>query len=738
MTETMERNCAGKLGLFSYDPLPTPTSIRALDVSPELGTGKRISCNIKIIDLDDSPDYCTLSYTWGDPGANPNDEQYPSVDKKSVNGEFEIMCDGLPFKVTKNCYAFLVMLRRSKLILSQSPPTEPELVHIMTVGLIWIDAICINQNSLEERSAQVRMMDRIYRQAQKVIIWLGPSDSMTKPALNAIHKFSTASTDVYNEVYGRSISNPEPYEKLGIPMISKDEWLAVLALYNRSWFSRAWTVQEYALAREAVLQCGSIMIQFDAVSYAARVMSLIGWDFAIQMLGIDNSTEEPSTSPPNANIEVKNGRKLYKKMLFAYPLMYLGYLREIQDHPWHESSSKEQWEKEGGMFPLQAVLSATSDTSCLNPVDKIYSSLGLIPEANWQGIPIDYSMPAEEVFIQTTRALMTATNSLSMLSFVQDKLYRNIRGLPSWVPDYTALRTIMPLDWGGNPGMHPIPGFRWAFYNSSHGMPFSMDSPGTALSKLSVKGIFYSTVQKTATFNREKLYLLEPLLDVITALPQDWLWRSVLGDERAGSLSDDLSPLRQPAPESDGKIFEQYLFDNVFDLLRKTQAELSDYTDDKEKSQAVSYALREYAIYKMLIGSTFSPTHTQLVWFDWKEYSLRWIQEPKDLGDGYEVEGLKQLKDADSRVLIRFNTSVVARMTERVLFTTESCKLGIGLVSVQPKDEIWILAGAKVPYVLRPKGGGEYELVGEAYVHDVMHGEFVKERKDETRDIVLV
>ncbi|KUJ16943.1 HET-domain-containing protein, partial [Mollisia scopiformis] len=41
---------------------------------------------------------------------------------------------------------------------------------------IWIDALCIHQESATERSAQVARMDSIYRSAQKVIIWLGPED----------------------------------------------------------------------------------------------------------------------------------------------------------------------------------------------------------------------------------------------------------------------------------------------------------------------------------------------------------------------------------------------------------------------------------------------------------------------------------------------------------------------------------------------------------------------------------
>jgi hypothetical protein len=38
---------------------------------------------------------------------------------------------------------------------------------------LWIDAICINQNDLDERGKQVKRMDQIYRFAKQVNVWLG-------------------------------------------------------------------------------------------------------------------------------------------------------------------------------------------------------------------------------------------------------------------------------------------------------------------------------------------------------------------------------------------------------------------------------------------------------------------------------------------------------------------------------------------------------------------------------------
>jgi hypothetical protein len=41
---------------------------------------------------------------------------------------------------------------------------------------LWIDAVCVNQQDLAERSKQVLRMGDLYRTAERVVVWLGPED----------------------------------------------------------------------------------------------------------------------------------------------------------------------------------------------------------------------------------------------------------------------------------------------------------------------------------------------------------------------------------------------------------------------------------------------------------------------------------------------------------------------------------------------------------------------------------
>jgi len=73
----------------------------------------------------------------------------------------------------------------------------------------------------------------------------------------------------------------------------------------------------------------------------------------------------------------------------------------------------------------------------------------------------------------------------------------------------------------------------------------------------------------------------------------------------------------------------------------------------------------------------------------------------------------------------------------RRLFLTKASTFGISHNTLKVGDEIWLLAGAKTPFVLRPRQDGTYELIGEAYVDGLMFGELWPEDEDVPVDITL-
>ena len=73
--------------------------------------------------------------------------------------------------------------------------------------------------------------------------------------------------------------------------------------------------------------------------------------------------------------------------------------------------------------------------------------------------------------------------------------------------------------------------------------------------------------------------------------------------------------------------------------------------------------------------------------------------------------------------------AMVARTNEtmmnRCFFTMPDGKIGIGPCRSQVGDAVFVVPGASFCLVLRPRGG-TYELIGDAYVHGVMHSEAIR------------
>lgn len=63
------------------------------------------------------------------------------------------------------------------------------------------------------------------------------------------------------------------------------------------------------------------------------------------------------------------------------------------------------------------------------------------------------------------------------------------------------------------------------------------------------------------------------------------------------------------------------------------------------------------------------------------------------------------------------------------MFRTKRGYFGMGPVSLEKGDQIWVVCDARVPFVLRPQKEegkeGTFELLGETYLHGCMHGEMM-------------
>jgi len=122
-----------------YEPLDAAQDCTRLVRIEPAHNEAPIRCQLVPVKFSERPRYEALSYMWGDDSA-----KHP------------IFINGKSFAVAKNLFDGLHFLRRCR-----------------TDGLFWIDAICINQDDLQEKNRQIRIMPHIYFRAKTVLVWLG-------------------------------------------------------------------------------------------------------------------------------------------------------------------------------------------------------------------------------------------------------------------------------------------------------------------------------------------------------------------------------------------------------------------------------------------------------------------------------------------------------------------------------------------------------------------------------------
>ncbi|CZR65636.1 uncharacterized protein PAC_15536 [Phialocephala subalpina] len=194
---------------YYYNSLPEG-SIRLLRLMPHPDEDALIQCQLLDFPLLESAKgthpYEALSYVWGSP-----------------ENSRPIRIEGYDLTVTANLHVALSRLRDR-----------------FVERLLWVDAICINQEDLEERKRQVQSMAKVYAKATRVVVWFGEATLDSDQALEQIRAAA-------EEQSTRSETSETALQ-------------AVLTLLQRPWFQRIWVLQEVAAARHILTMCGSTEI----------------------------------------------------------------------------------------------------------------------------------------------------------------------------------------------------------------------------------------------------------------------------------------------------------------------------------------------------------------------------------------------------------------------------------------------------------------------------------------------
>lgn len=219
--------------------------IRLIEILPDDQFSSPIAIKLHHVSLQDDPVYTALSYAWGD---------QIMMKATIVNGE--------EFRITANLEAALREIRREQ--------------HNDEMILLWADQISIDQMNHGEKSDQVLNMDKIYKKAKEVFIWLGEADEDTELAISSLSQTAAQAKAIGIENYATSydyqLREESSLDQKIKPMICSAavfedrHWPAVYDLITRPWWKRVWISQEILLAYSARLACGKYRLDWSEMT----------------------------------------------------------------------------------------------------------------------------------------------------------------------------------------------------------------------------------------------------------------------------------------------------------------------------------------------------------------------------------------------------------------------------------------------------------------------------------------
>ena len=227
-----------------YAPLQKSCNeIRLLALDSAKGEDVSIVGHLNTIFLDVEPEYVALSHCWGD----------PAVTEPIQIGEKTL-------KVTTNLALALQKLRS-----------------LYSQRQFWIDAISINQASVQERNIEVLRMGAAF-----VIAWLGSGDQPIKMDGKDMRMNLELGITLLSDLI--QITDVEDENQLAAFSKVREcwSWESLQAILDRDYWKRIWILQKLVLARDVKFLIGNRSISMNdmargmVAAWKLRDSSLVG------------------------------------------------------------------------------------------------------------------------------------------------------------------------------------------------------------------------------------------------------------------------------------------------------------------------------------------------------------------------------------------------------------------------------------------------------------------------------
>lgn len=674
---------------YIYAPLPDPSSsIRLLSVIN--ASENTITCSLCIAPTLDSKPYHCLSYTWDDP-----------FGRTDINPPLaQIICDGSVLTIRRNLYDALshiynIALQREKLT------------------AIWVDAVCINQEDETEKGEQIKMMHKIYSGATSVVIWLGPDETNDAGSIRVV---ADAMRDQFGaeklaksaswDKFVRELHDSQVVESSNFPVIEKidmDTWRAVTRTSAREYWQRLWVWKEVVASKNCpIIVSGHTVVSWEDMRLASHGQMIFGKSTLAGKL-------RPGMVTRNSPHQMAWWRDKYME------------------------KGADWMQEKFGRLVLQLNRNAYV---CRDERDKIFAHVGLCQRtklAEW------YKRPFEELYLHFWMDVIRRTNEVNFLTFVEDAEARNVRPkmqnddrgveFPSWVPDLRCCLKPASL-WEAFQHVETFnvsKGLEARFpdgkeMESINGIEVDEDRKQLVMwaYRFDVVGCCGETGEEAK--EQKAIPRLVALLADIGRTIGTTPYRSQDGADDAVAtslaiLADTSTYPSYPVSEELKDRAKLWLFhalaesrisghDNTYIQDQNRLLRAFPGTQGKELQSALDQYAQSHRRYLQDINSN-------LVSGDHGTNQADKCEVPASI--------FSQKPKAGSIGMAAMMTGDVGLQFMR-LFLTKGGWIGKGPMSTKPGDEIWIVPGGEVPFVLRPKGKN-FIYIGHCYVHGIMGGE---------------
>ena len=268
---------------------------------------------------------------------------------------------------------------------------------------VWVDAICINQTDLKEKSTQVSMMRDIYASAKCVLVWLG-NGNLTQADELTLWSYLISPYNHNNT----ALDGIGGFGGVGDTLFGR--------VLQSSWFERAWVVQEVCFARKVFFLCGAVGMSLPFLK-----------DYLEMRRKNYNSLPDSYSIPSGWG---RAGLPVFERF--------------------HKLCAHRELIQENGGRPrvtLTDILLDFQSFKATEPRDKVFAFLGL---AGYHKLQPDYTESIGDVF---TKAMMACSPSLydyRMLGYAGLANPRingpiKLATVPTWVPDFSCIFFARPF-----------------------------------------------------------------------------------------------------------------------------------------------------------------------------------------------------------------------------------------------------------------------------------------------------